>query len=137
MSHYHNVYVLIIDWEFSKRYKCWYWMIGFIRFVFALNYIAFRKIEEKYQGVNLSMISVAHIRVVHHSVCVSSCALKHRSSIQGKAQVPQVDPRVSPALQPLTVWSWESYPTSLSLGFLLNKMTVMIPTSGDGPGDLN
>ena len=68
MSHYHSVYVLITDREFSKRYKCWYWMIGFIRCVFSLNYIAFHKIEEKYQGVNLTMISVAHIRVMHHSV---------------------------------------------------------------------
>lgn len=48
-------------------------MIGFIRFVFSLNYIAFNKIEEKYQGVDLTMISVAHIEVMHHSVCISSC----------------------------------------------------------------
>lgn len=48
-------------------------MIGFIRFIFSLNYIAFNKIEEKYQGVDLTMISVAHIEVMHHSVCISSC----------------------------------------------------------------
>lgn len=76
MSPYHSVYVLITDSEFSKRFKCQYWMIGLIRFVFSLNCIASNKIEEKYQGVNLTTISVPHTGVMHHSVCISSCPLK-------------------------------------------------------------